>query len=165
MQIPHLSLNMILTVYCTCPITLIIFHLPMLCLTSLSVFSLISKWRAPVLSILPWVVILALTAADSIWLVMCITFYKVSSHPNGNCLHMHDIVLHEVLTVPSDFISMLSCNWGRTVLTYGVYSSIDPEYFSCIWYFFFNWVIVDIQHVVLGVYSYMITEPSHHLSP
>lgn len=102
MQVPHPTLNMILSVYCICPTTLIIFYLPMLCSTSLSIFSLITEWIAPVLSLLPWVVILAFTVADSIWRATCITFCKVSSHPNGNCLNMHAIVLRELFTVLSD---------------------------------------------------------------
>lgn len=74
--IPHPTLNIIVNAYCICPITLIISHFPMLCLSSFSIFLLVSERIAPVLSLLPWGVILAFTVADSIWLAISRTFYK-----------------------------------------------------------------------------------------
>lgn len=92
--------------------------------------SLIREGIAPVLSLLPYALILASTIADYFWLAISTAFCKVSYGSNCNCLYMHGIVFHK-----PDFISMLACNWGGTIATCGfiLFILIDSEYFSCVW--------------------------------
>lgn len=87
---------MILNAYCICPCTFIIFSLPMQYLNSFSRFSLINEQHQFFLS--PWSLILAFTVAGSTRLALSTAFYKVSCNPNVNCLHMHSVVFHELLT-------------------------------------------------------------------
>ena len=110
----HPTLNMTLNTYCICPITFFNFSLPMQCLTSFSRFSFISEWIALVLSVSPGHLFLAFTVVDSMWLATSTVFYRFSL--NSNCLNIYGIVFHGILTVPSDFISMLACSWYKVII-------------------------------------------------